>query len=155
MNRVLHLVMVGLVVTNLGFVYMTEAVSWSWFGPLLALTLASPFLSRYREFFAYRPLWNGAVVVVFILLIHNTLTRGVQHLLEDGLRLSALCQVHLLNNLTERQKPDLLFFNSFLIAVVTSFLSLAETRQRQNGTCQNHPTTASAHVYCLLDMTNV
>ncbi|MCZ6787745.1 MAG: DUF3488 and transglutaminase-like domain-containing protein, partial [Planctomycetota bacterium] len=124
MNRVLHFVMVGLVATTLGFAYMTDAASWSWLGPLLVLTLASPFLSRYREFFAYRPLWNCTVIVVFILLIHNTLTRGVQHLLEDGLRLSALCQVHLLNNLTDRQKPDLLFFNSFLIAVVTSFLSL-------------------------------
>jgi len=32
--------------------------------------------------------------------------------------------VHLLNNLGKMQKPDLLFFNSFLIALVTSYLSM-------------------------------
>jgi hypothetical protein len=43
------------------------------------------------------------------------------HMLEDGLVLAALCQVHVLNNVGVRQRPDLLFFNSFLIAFVTSF----------------------------------
>jgi hypothetical protein len=44
-------------------------------------------------------------------------------MLEDGLVLAVLCQVHLLNNIGERQRPDLTFFNSFLIAFVTSFFA--------------------------------
>jgi transglutaminase-like putative cysteine protease len=34
-----------------------------------------------------------------------------------------VCQVHVLCTLGARQKPDLLFFNSFLVAVVTAFLT--------------------------------
>ena len=52
------------------------------------------------------------------------LTSGAAHLLEDGLLLATLAQVHLLNNVGRLQKPDILFFNSFLIAIVTSFLSV-------------------------------
>jgi hypothetical protein len=37
--------------------------------------------------------------------------------------LAVLCQVHLLNNVGERQRPDLVFFNSFLIVFVTSFFA--------------------------------
>ena len=50
-------------------------------------------------------------------------TTGLLHMLEDGLVLAVLCQVHLLNNVGERQRPDLVFFNSFLIAFVTSFFA--------------------------------
>src|SRR5690606_15938682 len=55
------------------------------------------------------------------ILVHDTATSGPRHLLEDGLILAAFCQVHLLNVLRPGHKPDLLFFNSFLIALVTSF----------------------------------
>jgi len=103
---------------------LTEAARWTWLGPLLAATLLSPFLVRLARFFVWRLGWNLAVVGVFALLVQHVSEAGVANLLEDGLLLAALCQVHLLNNISRVQKPDLLFFNSFLIAVVTSYLSL-------------------------------
>ncbi|MCZ6574224.1 MAG: DUF3488 and transglutaminase-like domain-containing protein [Planctomycetota bacterium] len=124
MNRALRLCMVGLVLVNLAFVQITESASWTWLAPLFALTVAAPFLLPLTRFLLYRLAWNSAVLGAFAMLVHNTTTSGAAHLLEDGLLLAALCQVHLLNNITSAQKPDLLFFNSFLIAVVTSFLSL-------------------------------
>ncbi|MFQ5845877.1 MAG: transglutaminaseTgpA domain-containing protein, partial [Planctomycetota bacterium] len=120
----LRLAIVSLVLTNLGFVYVTGAVSWIWLGPLLVLTLTCPLLLPLTRYLVYRVAWNGAVLAIFGVGVHHATSSGVHHLLEDGLLLAALCQVHLLNNISHRQKPDLLFFNSFLIAVVTSFLSL-------------------------------
>lgn len=124
MRRALRICMVALVATNLAFVHITEAARWIWLGPLAALTLASPWLLRMTRFMAFRILWNLAVLGAFALLVRHVTTAGVAFLLEDGLLLAALCQVHLVNNLSDAQKPDLLFFNSFLIAVVTSFLSV-------------------------------
>jgi len=123
-SRMLRTLLVLLVLADLAFVYITEAASWVWLGPLVGLTIASPALLPLRRHLLYRLLWNAAVVGVFALLVHHATNRGVQYLLEDGLLLAALCQVHLLNNIGPDQKPDLLFFNSFLIPVVTSFLSL-------------------------------
>ena len=57
------------------------------------------------------------------LLVHHATTTGLLHMLEDGLMLAILCQVHLLNNIGQRQRPDLTFFNSFLIVFVTSFFA--------------------------------
>ena len=111
--------LVALVLTNLAFVQITEAADWVWLGPLAGLTLASPLLLRLRRHLAYRLAWNVAVVLVFAQLVNHTTSAGVHNLLEDGLLLAALCQVHLLNNIGPDQKPDLLLFNSFLIAVVT------------------------------------
>jgi len=122
--RALRACMVCLVLVNLGFVQITEAARWSWLGPLAALTLLSPWLVRLARHLLWRLLWNLAVIGVFALLVHHVTGSGIEFLLEDGLLLAALCQVHLLNNLSRIQKPDLLFFNSFLIAVVTSYLSL-------------------------------
>lgn len=124
MSRALRLALVGLTLTSLGFAYITEAANWSWLGPLLGLTIAAPWIARWSSFRMYRFAWNAAVLATFGLMVHHVTSAGVEHLLEDGLMLAALCQVHLLNNLGRLQKPDLLFFNSFLIAVVTSFLSV-------------------------------
>ncbi len=124
MRRALRVCMVALVVVNLAFVYITEASRVGWLGPLLALTLASPWLLKLTRFVAYRLFWNLSVLGAFALLVRHVTYAGAAFLLEDGLLLAALCQVHLVNNLSDAQKPDLLFFNSFLIAVVTSYLSV-------------------------------
>ncbi len=124
MRVLFRLLLVALVLADLGFVYITEAASWIWLGPLLLLTVASPLLLPLRRHLSYRLLWNGSVLAAFTILVQHASRAGVAYLLEDGLLLAALCQVHLLNNIGPDQKPDLLFFNSFLIAVVTSYLSL-------------------------------
>ncbi|HEX5137984.1 MAG TPA: DUF3488 and transglutaminase-like domain-containing protein [Planctomycetota bacterium] len=124
MRRALRLCMVSLVLTSLAFVRTTEAARWVWLGPLLALALASPWLLKLTRFLSVRLLWNLSVLGTFALLVRHVTYAGAAFLLEDGLLLAALCQVHLVNNLSDAQKPDLLFFNSFLIAVVTSFLSV-------------------------------
>jgi transglutaminase-like putative cysteine protease len=124
MTRAVRICLVALVLSNLAFVHITEAARWIWLGPLLAATLASPWLSRLSGSWVYRLFWNLAVLGVFALLVQHVSYAGVAHLLEDGLLLAALCQVHLINMLGPNQKPDLVFFNSFLIAVVTSYLSL-------------------------------
>jgi protein-glutamine gamma-glutamyltransferase len=124
MNGTLRALLTALVLCNLAFVEMTDAARWTWLGPLIGLTLASPLLVRLQRFFLYRLTWNLAVVGVFAQLVNHTTSAGAQYLLEDGLLLAALCQVHLLNNIGPKQKPDLLLFNSFLVAVVTSFLSI-------------------------------
>jgi len=123
MNPFLRAAMITLVLVNLAFVYATESARWSWLAPLVLLALASPWLVGFAERLFSRMIWSGAILGVFALLVHHVTYAGAQFLLEDGLLLAGLCQVHLLNNITDRQKPDLLFFNSFLIVLVTSFLS--------------------------------
>ena len=123
MSSALRFSMVALVLVNLAFVATTEAASWTWLGPLLLATVCSPLLVRLLRYRLYRAAWNLSLLAVFALLLQHTFDAGVAHMLEDGLLLCALCQVHLLNNLRQKQQPDLLFFNSFLIAVVTSFLA--------------------------------
>ncbi|MBK8978855.1 MAG: DUF3488 domain-containing protein [Planctomycetes bacterium] len=113
--------LVAIVLLNVAFVQITGAVSAFWVGPLCALAAAAPWLRRLQHHRPYRLLWNAAVIVVFGILVLHARERLSQRLLEDGLILALLCQVHLLNNLGPRQKPDLLFFNSFLIAFVTAF----------------------------------
>ncbi len=114
--------MVALVLLNLAFVAQSERASASWLVPLVACTLAGPWLRSLTRWLAYRIAWNLAVVGAFALLVHHVSSTGIDRLLEDGLLLAALCQVHLLNNLSDEQRPDLLYFNSFLITVMTSFL---------------------------------
>jgi len=123
MSRSLRIVLTLLVLTNLLFVQATEAASSTWLVPMYALTIVSLGMRRLRESAVYRAGWNLVVLGLFALLVQHTTNVGAAFLLEDGLRLAAICQVHLLNNLGGRQKPDLLFFNSFLIALVTSFLT--------------------------------
>ena len=120
----LHLCMVGLVALNLVFVYLTEVASTTSLIPLLALTVASPMLARFKENRLYRALWNIGVVGVFGLLVRHAMDRDMAYVLEDGLILAVLCQVHLLNNLHEQQRPDLLFINSYLIALITGYITV-------------------------------
>jgi protein-glutamine gamma-glutamyltransferase len=124
LTATLRLFLIALVAVNLAFVHATESASADWLVPMLALTIGSPLLVRFRDSIIYRLLWNGVVLGLFALLVqHATSSAAMEYLLEDGLRLAAICQVHLLNNMGARQRPDLLFFNSFLIALVTAFLT--------------------------------
>lgn len=120
-STTLRVCLLGLVLTNLVYVHLTNAVDTLWMLPLYGLTAASPWLVRFAGSFVYRMVWNAGVLSIFGLLLHHASRGGVHSLLEDGLILAGFSQVHLLNNLTARQKPDLLFFNSFLITLVTSF----------------------------------
>ncbi|MBL8755868.1 MAG: DUF3488 domain-containing protein [Planctomycetes bacterium] len=115
--------LVGLTLLDLGFVHATGVVDALWLSPMWALALLAPILRRLQRHTLHRVGWNGCVLVVFALLVHHATTSGLLHMLEDGLVLAVLCQVHLLNNVGERQRPDLVFFNSFLIAFVTSFFA--------------------------------
>ena len=121
MHEGLRPMLMGIVLLNLVFVHITKSVSMSWLLPLYALTLAGPILARFHDRLVSRIFWNLSVIAIFALLVNHATGSGVTYLLEDGLILAALCQVHLYNNLGRRQNPDLLFFNSFLIAFVTSF----------------------------------
>lgn len=121
MIAALRLSLLLLVLLNLGFVQLTGAVGAPWLLGLWLAAAAAPFLVPWHDRLLYRGLWNGTVLVAFAFLVNDAMTSGLLHMLEDGLLLAALCQVHLLNNVGQRQRPDLLFFNSFLIAFVTSF----------------------------------
>ena len=122
-NAVLRACMLGLVLVNLVFVQLTGAAGLEWLGPLYALTIFAPLLAPLREKFVYRQLWNAGVLGVFAVLVRHASGYDLRYVLQDGLVLAALCQVHLLNNLRSEQRPDLLFWNSFVIAVATGYLS--------------------------------
>ncbi len=115
--------MMALVLLNLVLVQITGAAGFQWLAPLFVLTVISPLLARFQERLWYRGFWNLVGIGVFAKLVHNATILDLQNLLESGLVMAALCQVHLLNNLRRDQQPDLLFFNSFLIALVTGYLS--------------------------------
>ncbi|MCB9881733.1 MAG: DUF3488 domain-containing protein [Planctomycetes bacterium] len=112
-----------LVLTNLAFVSITHVVDPEWLVIFFALTGAALSLSMFADRLWFRTLWNCGLFVIFTILVNDATKTGVEHMLEDGLILATFCQVHLLNNLGKRQSPDLLFFNSFLIALVTCFFS--------------------------------
>ncbi|MCU0863755.1 MAG: DUF3488 and DUF4129 domain-containing transglutaminase family protein [Planctomycetes bacterium] len=112
-----------LTLLDLAFVQATEVVPTVDLLPLWLLGAAAPWLRRLQRHLLYRMAWNGGVLLVFALLVRHATTTGLLHMLEDGLVLAVLCQVHLLNNVGEKQRPDLIFFNSFLIAFVTSFFA--------------------------------
>lgn len=120
----LHACMIGLVLLNLVFVQLTEATSGEWLGPLYALTIASPVLARFKENLLYRSLWNLGVIGFFVMLIQHAMDKDLAYVLQDGLILAVLCQVHLLNNLHADQRPDLLFLNSYLIAIITGYITV-------------------------------
>jgi len=122
-SLVLRACMTGLVLLNLVFVQLTEATSLAWLVPLYGLTLAAPLLTRFRAHVVYRLLWNAGVLGVFALLVRHATGEDLRYVLEDGLVLAVLCQVHLVNNLRSEQRPDLLFLNAFLIAIITGWLS--------------------------------
>ncbi|MEL6904883.1 MAG: transglutaminaseTgpA domain-containing protein, partial [Planctomycetota bacterium] len=122
-RRPLFLCMTALVVLNVGFVQLTEAASPAWLAPLYALAFAAPFLARFRNSRLWRVLWNLGVVGFLGVLVQHALGRDLSSVLEDGLILALLCQVHLLNNLREEQRPDLLFINSYLIALITGYIT--------------------------------
>lgn len=116
----LQLYLVLIVLTNIVFVHITGAVGLQWFIPMYGLTLAAPILGPLQERAAYRIGWNVGVLTIFAILVADAMTSGIRYLLEDGLILAAFCQVHLLNVIRRQAGADLLFFNSFLIALVTS-----------------------------------
>jgi hypothetical protein len=118
---ILHVGLCLLVLTNLAFVHITGVVGSDWVLAFCTLTLLSPLLRRLAETPLYRTAWNSGVVVLFGSLLHRTLDHGVARMLEGGLVLAAFCQVHLVNNVSARQRPDLLIYNSFLIALITAF----------------------------------
>ncbi len=117
----LRLLLVLVVLLDVAFVQITQAARTAWLLPLYGLTLAAPLLHRCTQRLLYRMFWNGAVLGIFAMLVLDGLRMGASRLLEYGLLLAAFCQVHLVNNLRDDQKPDLLFFNSLLIALVTGF----------------------------------
>lgn len=119
----LHPFLLLLTLLDLAFVHATDVVSGATLAPLWVFAAASGRLRRLQRFVTYRVLWNSGVLLVFALLVQHATTTGLLHMLEDGLLLAVLCQVHLLNNVGERQRPDLVFFNSFLIAFITSFFA--------------------------------
>ncbi len=123
MREHLHRLLLALTLLDLAFVQATEVVSAAALLPLWLLALASGRLRRLQQHLGYRVTWNVGVLMVFALLVHHATTTGLLHMLEDGLLLAVLCQVHLLNNVGERQRPDLVFFNSFLISFITSFFA--------------------------------
>ncbi len=116
-----HLGLCLLVMVNLLFVHITGVVDTAWMLAFGALTLSAPVFRRFAERLPYRIAWNGVVLLLFASLVQRTLDQGVGRMLEGGLVLAAFCQVHLVNNVSARQRPDLLLFNSFLIAVITAF----------------------------------
>ena len=121
-DRVFPLLLV-LTLLDLAFVQATGCVPFGELLPLWALAAAAPWLRRLQRHLWHRIAWNGGVLVVFMLLVQHATTTGLLHMLEDGLVLAVLCQVHLINNIGKQQRPDLIFFNSFLIAFVTSFFA--------------------------------
>ena len=123
MTTPLFRLLLALTLVDLAFVQATGVVPTVEMAPLWGLTLAAPWLRRLQTQFVYRLTWNVLVLAVFASLAHHAATSGLLHMLEDGLTLAALSQVHLVNNVGSRQRPDLLFFNSFLIAFVTGFFA--------------------------------
>ncbi len=117
----------ALVLLNLVFVQMTEAAGLHALIPLYALTLAAPLLQRFAGMRAYLTAWNLLVMGIFGVLIWSVTRGDLGNVLEYGLILAVLCQVHLLNNLRLDQRPDLLFFNAFLIAVVAGYINRGST----------------------------
>ncbi|MBL8729505.1 MAG: DUF3488 domain-containing protein [Planctomycetes bacterium] len=112
-----------LTLLDLAFVQATGIVAGQGLLPLWLLTLGAPWLRRLQRWLWCRLTWNLGVLLVFALLVRHATTTGLLHMLEDGLVLAVLCQVHLVNNIGARQRPDLVFFNSLLIAFVTSFFA--------------------------------
>lgn len=112
-----------LTLLDLAFVHATGVVTGPDLLPLWLLTAASPWLRKLQRLRSCRIVWNAVVLLVFALLVHHASTTGLLYMLEDGLLLAVLCQVHLLNNVGRQQRPDLVFFNSFLVAFVTSFFA--------------------------------
>ncbi len=127
MSDRLHPALVTLTLLDLAFVAVTDTVSMLALLPLLVLALVSPWLRQLQSRVTYRTCWNVGVLVVFAMLVQHASTTGLLHMLEDGMLLAVLCQVHLLNNVGRLQRPDLVFFNSFLIAFVTSFFAATIT----------------------------
>ena len=120
----LHICLMGMVLVNVLFVQLTGAAPALWLIPLYALTLASPILAQFRDRTSYRALWNWGVIAFLGLLIQHATSRNLEYVLQDGLILSVLCQVHLLNNMRVDQRTDLLFLNSFLIAIITAYITV-------------------------------
>jgi len=123
MNDRLFPFLLALTLLDLAFVHATGVVADLSLLPLWLLAAASPWLRRLQVVRGCRVTWNTVVLLVFALLVHHATTTGLLYMLEDGLLLAVLCQVHLLNNVGEKQRPDLVFFNSFLVAFVTSFFA--------------------------------
>ncbi|MEZ5990322.1 MAG: transglutaminase-like domain-containing protein [Planctomycetota bacterium] len=123
MSLLLRIFLLDLVLLDLVFVQVTGQAPTRLLLPLYALTLASPFLVRFQDRLLYRAAWTLGLFLVFGTLVYDLGRQGLAPLLQDGLLLAAWCQVQVLNQIGPKQRPDLLFFNSFLIPLVTSFFS--------------------------------
>lgn len=115
--------MLGLVLANVLFVQLTGAAGAAALALLLGATVAAPVLRRFRGRWWYGLAWNLAAFGALGLLISHAANGQLSRLLEDGLLLALLCQVHLLNNLRDEHRPDLLFINAFLIAIITGYIT--------------------------------
>jgi hypothetical protein len=115
-----HGLLLAIVLLDLAFVQATSAIALAGMLPLWILALLSPWLRGLQRFALCRGLWNVGVLALFALLAWDADATGLANLLDDGLLLAALCQVHLINNVGERHRPDLLFLNSLLIVFVAS-----------------------------------
>ncbi len=115
--------MQALVLLDLVFVQMTGSAGMHWLVPLYVFALAAPLLERFRNRLAYRMAWNAGLICFSGVLLRHALRADLAYVLEDGLVMAVFCQVHLLNNLRSSQRPDLLFFNAFLIAIITGFMT--------------------------------
>ncbi len=113
----------ALVLLDLLFIHVTGIVPGAWSAGFAAVIVAAPWVRRLAERLAWRIAWDLVVIVLFASLVLRTVQHGVERMLESGLILAMFCQVHLVNNLSRRQRPDLLLFNSFVIAVITAFFA--------------------------------
>ncbi len=98
MNQPLLLLLMTLTLLDLGFVQATDVVPTAELLPLWLLAAGTRWLRRLQRHKLYHAGWNIGVVAVFTLLVHHATTSGLLHMLEDGLVLAVLCQVHLWRN---------------------------------------------------------
>jgi hypothetical protein len=117
------LALTALTLTDLMFVASTAAVGGEAMILLLTGAALAPIVRRFSGRPWYLTLWTLVVLGVLARLVLDFTRHGPTRLLEDGLILAATSQVHLLHNVGGKQKPDLLFLNSFTVVLVSSFFA--------------------------------
>ena len=84
MNGPLRSAFTVLVLLNLVFVQLTDAVGLHWMLPMQLLAACSPLFVRLQDKVWWRAVWNLGVIAIFGILVHDTAQSGPRHLLEDG-----------------------------------------------------------------------